>query len=212
MPGLLEDLDTLRSCLIPREKARLRQELLLKCWSYDDQLQSWAGFISPIAAADGLGLAYQPPPEAEPITQEQLASAHGLSLYWTTCLLLYSTLRLAYGIFKADGLPERANPYPYIRNIANVVHVLLRPSAGMYGQHIAVFPMGIALQFAMTDKAMIGEQEMLVRNFEGRRGQAVNGFLLSVSCYGGRHEPRSGRLDGVESIATRARSWVGTRM
>ena len=207
MPGLLEDLDALNECPSSQERQRLRQELIGKCWMYDALLLDWANSICP--SQQPFGSSYQPP-EDEIVSPQQLAHAHGLSLYWTTCLLLYSTLASASGS-SSILLPERTDPRVYIGSIAKVVPVLLRAGSGMYGQHIAALPLGVALQFAMATDSMAHEQAMLVRNFEIPRGRVVNGFLLSVNCDERRHKSQLTKIDGPESISIRAKTWAGIR-
>jgi len=207
MPGLLEDLDTWQNTAVPEKKPYLHEKLISSCRTHEAALQAWADSVDP--ACDILGSSYQPP-QTESISVEQLACAHGLSLYWTACLLLYSTRQL---VNNSDGMnlnstdPARADPRTYIRNLARVIPVLLHPSTRMYGQHIAAFPLGIALQFALSDDSMVAEQRVLASNFERPTAKAVYGFLMSVNC----NEPRQTyplpRMDGWESIAARAKSW-----
>ena len=196
----------MRGCISSDGKEQLRSALIQKCWFYDEQLRAWAEAYYPTPLA--FGLSCQPLTTTTP-SLEQLIHAHCLSLYWTGCLLLYSTFKIATGA-EAIYLPQRTDPRIYLRNIAKIIPVLLSHSTGVYGQHIAALPLGIALQYAMADDSMTNEQDILVRNFEGPRGHVLSGFLLSVNCDEPRHTEPLPRLDGPLSISARARSWVGT--
>lgn len=205
IPGLLEELDSMRDCSCTERKHDLQKSVSRNCWLLDEQLRAWAEAYHSFFESSGVSW---PPSACITASVAQLNHAHCLSLYWVGCLIIDSTLKFALGP-EAGALPERTDPRVYMRNIAGVIPVLLRPSSGMHGQHIAVFPLGIALQYAMADDSMAEEQEMLVSNFECPRGHVVNGFLLSVNCDEPRYTEPLSKLDGPASISARAKSWVG---
>ncbi|KAH6849623.1 hypothetical protein B0I37DRAFT_427174 [Chaetomium sp. MPI-CAGE-AT-0009] len=71
---------------------------------------------------------------------------------WKLDEKLQCTLKSALGPARATTLPERANHNIYIRNIAWAMEPLLDSQSGMFGQHVAVLPLAIALQFSMASE------------------------------------------------------------
>ncbi len=59
-------------------------------------------------------------------------------------MLLCTTLPWAAGAHA--NIPYRTDHRTCTGNIANVMPVLLNPRSGMYGQHVAALPLGLALQ------------------------------------------------------------------
>lgn len=142
VPGLVEDFDNMQLCTEPNRQGALRAELVQKCWELDQQLRSWSSFLRQMVKHG-----------VNPCTTEDIvthiAQVHGMSLFWTTSLVLYTILRLAFGPGQQrDNLPERTDPMHHARKLAEAIGILLTPAAGLYGRQSAALPLGIALQYA----------------------------------------------------------------
>lgn len=200
MPGLLEELDRMLACTDASRKTALQQSLMEKCWTHDQELLNWAAMVT--SSPETLGIAYQAQ-NCDQISTAAIAQAHGLSLYWTACLVLYSTIRLAAG--QDAHLPERVDARIYIRNIAKVLPDLFRPGAGMWGQLNAILPLCMALQYAMVDDSAIEERDMLVEALRTSGGQIMNGFLNNLNFSESRLVDPLGRIGengGISMVGT----------
>ena len=210
IPGILEEYDKMISCANDTARGKQRNALVAQCWELDGALQSFAASVTP-----PIGLYDRPSPTdaSTAASDEQLAEAVLKALYWSGCLLLYSTLKFAVGPENVTTLPERADYTIYIRNIAWAIRPLLDPQAGMFGQHTAVFPFAMALQFGMVAmdprKAPTGERAMLLESLRGPGGTGISGFLLSINTDSDRHPAWMNDIPGTPGIRARAQRWVG---
>ncbi len=142
IPGLLEDFDNMQSCTEAGRQEALRLEVVEKCWEHDGQLLHWFGRV--VCQADHPGRRPVPTSrEKDAITY--VAVIHGMTLFWTACLVVYSILSLASG--PEAGLPDRTDPRYYARKLAEAIPILLHPSAGLYGLQSASLPLEIALRY-----------------------------------------------------------------
>ncbi|SPO01764.1 uncharacterized protein DNG_04437 [Cephalotrichum gorgonifer] len=214
VPGLLEDYDRMSSCPDAAAKIDQRDALIAKCWVLDGQMQQWEASLP-----DPIGLHDIPTfsPDSPTISHKQLSLVEMKALYWSGCLLLYSTLNLALCLHQ-DGtsasLPERADHNIYIRNIAGAVQFLLDPQAGLLGQHVAVWPLAMALQFCMTLPAkpmdlQPKEIAILVQTLQGSQGEGIKKFILSMNADSHRHPAWMSEMCGTAGIRARAKMWVG---
>src|SRR5438105_7134607 len=105
MPGLLEDFDNVQACTDIGTKVGLRQALIEKCWEYDRQLLSWFDLVCQKADFCDHPL---PDPGPDGISPFPLSVVHGMCLFWTTCLMLYSTLRTIHD--QPASLSKRTEP------------------------------------------------------------------------------------------------------
>ncbi|KAK0732018.1 hypothetical protein B0H67DRAFT_92482 [Lasiosphaeris hirsuta] len=183
MPGLLQDVDEMRAD--PPGHPTLRHELVRRCWRYESELSAWrarAGIADP---AYRLELGVGSPPALDLV-----AASHILCVYWSMCIIVYSTLHS----LSADKttLPERANPRVYCRRIAEAVPVLLHPRSGAYGMHLANFPAAIALVYLnAADGGGVASEErgIILRAFERSvAGKTAGHFIASAQ----RAQPRPG--------------------
>jgi hypothetical protein len=156
MPGLLEDFDDMQSSADADRKATLRLELLRKCWECDRDLRRWFALVC--GADDPLEHGFPESRGRDIVTY--VAIIHGMSLFWTTCLVLYTTLRMASG--PQTCLPERTEPRYYARRLAEAVAVLLQPSSGFYGLQSASLPLEIAWQHATVTGLLPPNEALLV--------------------------------------------------
>ncbi|KAK3300095.1 uncharacterized protein B0H64DRAFT_7105 [Chaetomium fimeti] len=169
MPGLVEDLDSMGLCADASRRAALQVEVEQKCWEHDRQLLVWLRMLSQMAVPSK-----QPcrEPRAEDLVVH-IAQVHGMSLFWTTSLVLYSILRLVSGA--GEGLPARTDPMHYARNLATSLGILLQPNAGLYGQQSAALPLEIALQYTRGISTPSPESGALLETLQRLKDNLVNG-------------------------------------
>ncbi|KAJ0155201.1 hypothetical protein CTA2_12932 [Colletotrichum tanaceti] len=215
VPGLLEDLDRMRSCRDDAVRERRRGKLVEDCWRMDGELQWWLDNLSPRAELRELmdrGGGLDSP------TARDVVVASVMALCWTVSLLTYSTLRLglAVGAKEEAGpdppeLPARTDPLVYCARIADVVDVFFHPAAGTFGVQSAPLPIGMALMY--LDSSEDGSDSETKRKLRGLFGRtASNGidigkFLLSTQRDGlaaKRCAPATS-----EGIRTKAKGWMG---
>ncbi|KAK4207284.1 Sterigmatocystin biosynthesis regulatory protein [Rhypophila decipiens] len=168
MPGLVEEFDAMIQSLRDLEShitssaqqdaavisaATLRDGFLQKCWEGDRQLLDWSQH-----GLDNHG-------------QDlviQIAQVHGMSLYWTTALVLYTMMQAASNLclsfeprpikIPVDSSPtrlapgqevpffvDRLNPLSHANKLVDALSILLQPSARLYGQRSAALPLEVAL-------------------------------------------------------------------
>jgi hypothetical protein len=119
----------------------MRLELLQSCWEHDRQLEGWASVVRQLG-----------PPEYDPLSEgssdglvTRIGRVHGMTLFYTTSLVLYSILQMAAG--PQESLPERVDPLHYATRLAQAIRILLEPSAGLYGTQSAAQPLEVASRY-----------------------------------------------------------------
>ncbi|KAM7186037.1 Sterigmatocystin biosynthesis regulatory protein [Rhypophila sp. PSN 637] len=177
----------------------LCEELLQKCWEYDRHLLDWSHLVlqlprqPPSVTSDSTNVerekkegrksGCQPPPRTDinktsqdspDIDQQalviQIAQVHGMSLYWTTSLVLYTILQAALNLHASfelwpaqipvnmgsavcplgqgmSLLHDRLNPLSHAKHLVGALSILLQPSAGLYAQRSAALPLEVALEY-----------------------------------------------------------------
>ncbi|KAK4031328.1 Sterigmatocystin biosynthesis regulatory protein [Parachaetomium inaequale] len=176
MPGLVEAFDDMKHCTEPSRQAALRLELVQKCWEQDRQLLTWSGLLF-----QGVNPGKQPctEPRSEDFVTH-VAQVHGMSLFWTTSLVLYSILRMASGP-QAD-LPERADPMHHARHLIHAITILLQPKAGLYGQQSAALPLEVALQYTRALSSSSRENEALLNTLKALKDDLGNGLTRMINA------------------------------
>lgn len=180
IPTLLEDLDTMLDCPDADRQRTLRHQLIQKCRAHESALTCWravVGIADPTYRIDGADVSSPPP------TVQILAAAHILCVYWSTCIILYSTLRIASPQDFSELLPL-ADPRHYCRRIAEGVAILLHPVSGVYGVHLANFPTAVALMYlnAIDGVHISAEKRMFLDVFRRPgHGTTVNRFVRSTT-------------------------------
>ena len=160
MPGLVESFDTMRLCTDASRKAALRLELVQKCWQHDRELLSWLGLLSQIVNPNKDSCLES---RSEDLVTH-IAQVHGMSLFWTTSLVLYSILWMASG--PEAELPQRADPMHHARNLAEAIAILLQPQAGLYGQQSATLLLDVARQYITAVSSLSPESEVLLETLK----------------------------------------------
>ncbi|KAK2027073.1 hypothetical protein LX32DRAFT_695158 [Colletotrichum zoysiae] len=207
VPGLLEDLDRVRTCNDEFEKESRRARLIEECWRIDGELTWWLESLSPKRELEELMARGLDNPSACDV-----AVASNMTLCWAVALLSYSTLRLAIGKGGGVELPERTDPFVYCTKIANIADVFFHPSAGTFGIQSAPFPIGMALVYLNSfEEGFNSETKWKLFSFFGRtasNGISIGKFLLSTQ--------RAGLVSKTitpitpDGIKTKARGWIGT--
>ncbi|TQN66211.1 putative transcriptional regulatory protein, partial [Colletotrichum shisoi] len=208
VPGLLEDLDRLRSCQDDAVKERRRSRLVKECWRLDGELQWWLSNLSPEKELQELMARGLDNPAACDVV---VASV--MALCWTVSLLTYSTLRLALGAKAKAGLelPERTDPLVYCVKIADIVDVFFHPSAGTFGIQSAPLPIGMALMYLNSSEQWSdSETKWKLLGFFGRtanNGIVIGKFLLSTQRDG--LAAKTGAPATPDGIRAKAKGWMG---
>lgn len=128
-------------------------------------------------------------PSSGPVSTTDISTASLVTLYWTTCLILYhhihcASLLLPYISVDAtmETLCTKAALDGWASSIANTVPILLHSTAGVFGAEFAMFPISMALVY-LTQTAQL-ETETAVKLVEmcsatnGRKG--LQRFILGV--------------------------------
>lgn len=171
MPGLVEAYDNWRLCTEPNKQAALRLELVQRCWEHDEQLLMWSRLLFQAVRNTGKQPCTKPPSE-DLVTH--VARVHGMSLFWTTSLVLYSILWSASE--PQSDLPDRTNPTHQVQHFVEAITVLLQPAAGLYGQQSAALPLEIALQYTTAMSPSSREKEALLQTLKTLKDDLGNGL------------------------------------
>jgi hypothetical protein len=177
MPGLVEQLDRMQLCTNPTNQAALRADLVQQCWEHDRQLLHWLSVVSRLGSPD-----YNAPAKSNlrglrVVTQ--VAQVHGMSLFFTTGIVLYSILRMVSGS-QAD-VPQRVDPMHYARKLVEAIPILLQPSAGLYGQQSATLPLEVALYYITAMGFPSQESEAVLERLRSLKGELGNGLMGMVN-------------------------------
>ncbi|GKT65480.1 C6 zinc finger domain protein [Colletotrichum tofieldiae] len=207
VPGLLEDLDHLRSCKDDFEKESRRLRLIKECWRIDEELNWWLDNLSPRKELEELMARGLDNPSACDVVVASI-----MSLCWTISLLSYSTLRLAIGEKTGLELPKRTDPLIYCAKIASIVDIFFHPSAGTFGIQSAPLPIGMALVYLnSSEEGFNSETKWKLVSFFGRtanNGIGIGKFLLSTQRDG--LASKTTTPVTPDGIKTKAKSWMGT--
>ncbi|KAJ0274988.1 hypothetical protein COL940_009045 [Colletotrichum noveboracense] len=207
IPGILEDLDELRDCEPGIEKEAKRSRLVNECWRIDRELTRWLDNMGPTEELKDLERRGVDNP-----TMCDVVITSIMTLFWTTSILAYSTLRLALGPKPDIELPERTNPRVFCTKIANIVDVFFHPSAGTFGISSAPLPIGMALVYLnSTEEGFNSEDKRKLVSFFGMRannGIGIGKFLISTQSDG--IVPRGAvQYPKCDAIKDKAKRWMG---
>jgi len=204
IPALLEDLDLAIDCPDADRQRALRQQLIQNCWTVAGRLSDWR--IQVIGIADP---AYQLNVDTPSPSLDLLAASHIMSLYWSICVILYSTLRIASGAIASMELPPQTEPRPYCQRIAEAVSLLLHPVSGLHGIQLANFPATVALLYLNAVDGGLDSQEKRIFVDVFKRpghGATVETFISSTHLnLEERTSPQTERPDAVEA---QAKAWL----
>ncbi|KAL9037669.1 MAG: hypothetical protein Q9214_005599 [Letrouitia sp. 1 TL-2023] len=228
LPPLLECFDIANRH--PHAAGRQRQHLLVadRCWDMDQLLQQWchsvvSKFSAPLPSAiqmqtDSVSI-QSCRDQPRYFRVDDYIEAYMLMLYWTTCLLTYSTLQLNYAKLHAESpslvperLPDRTRVQQYAISIASSVEYFIHPDMGILGPQFLSFPMGTALFFfELVDepkKAVYGHRLVSAVRQIDQLGLPIGDFLTSMLTH--RLTTAGPTLKGENSCQQRAQklSWL----
>lgn len=173
IPTLLEESDILRSCDDPDDKEHLQGKLINSCWLCDKQLVKWYSTawhkeLKPFNPEDLL------------INAEDLGWAHLMTLYWATCIMVYSVMREVVG--SGIQLPERADVKIYCQKIIRAVPIFFHPAVGTFRTHLATFPVAVAMKYlsALPPEEREIEKRLMGECFLRPEGMAMGKLLKSL--------------------------------
>ncbi|KAF2968828.1 hypothetical protein GQX73_g4785 [Xylaria multiplex] len=189
---ILADTDEMRCCNHPAQKANMHEKLLRACQCLDQSLKGWLKETGPLTNFyDNHGI------YSNPTDNSGLPLAHMTLLYWTVCVILYSTLISIYDppLFE---IPAKINPRPYLRSVADALPFFWESRAGLRGANLASWPWGVCLHVAYATPHRYPEEIALLEQFVTQQNLAgtVLSFLQSLQRDSGTPEMVS--LDGRE--------------
>jgi hypothetical protein len=183
IPTLLEECDLLRSYEEMPSKLVSRQQLLIgKCWLCQKRLIHW--YENLILYKD-----LKPIDKAESAAVENmdLGSVHLLTLYWSTCAILYGIWHEALG--RKTKCPRRAYVVFYCRKIVRAISIFLDPAVGTFRAYLASFPLYVVMMhFHVWDpEERETEKTLLSDLFNRPEGIGMAKFLTSVELEAAKH-------------------------
>ncbi|KAI8237159.1 hypothetical protein K4K57_008794 [Colletotrichum sp. SAR 10_99] len=183
------------------------RRLVNECWRIDRELTRWLDKMGPTKELEDLERRGVDNP-----TMCDVVITSIMTLFWTTSILAYSTLRLALGPKPDIELPERTNPRVFCTKIANVVDVFFHPNAGTFGISSAPLPIGMALVYLnSTEEGFNSEDKRKLVGFFGMRannGIGIGKFLISTQSDG--IVPRGAvQYPKCDAIKDKAKRWMG---
>lgn len=186
IPTLMEEFDLLQSCSNKSpELISRRQRLIDHCWLCDKRLNHWYANLTLYKIA-------KPLDKEEPFMIEEidLGSVHLMTLYWSTCVMLYNILHEA--LDRNLQLPERTDLKPYCRNIVKAMPVFFNPAVGTLRAYLASFPLYVVMMHLYTfDPEDREVEKMLLEDcFDRPEGIGIGKFLKSVELEALKHSSR----------------------
>lgn len=165
VPGLLEDLDTIRTIPVAETCPITYNDLLDKCSRIEQALIAWK-----TAMKDDLKVydyAHAGNTLAMPQVDRDFAVLHLSFFYWSCSILLYTTIHIATIEAHRDQLNMRHSPipfssygYPAYRDERNptlhadrIIHAMplsYSPHAGGYAALSSTFPLGVARRYLLV--------------------------------------------------------------
>ncbi|KAK4182549.1 Sterigmatocystin biosynthesis regulatory protein [Podospora australis] len=184
MPDVVHAFDQMQLCRRdPNRQAELRDKLVQKCWDLDQQLQNWLHTVC------------QAVPKMDLVTK--IGQTHGLVLYWTTSLVLYTILHRASLVPLGSGSDatdlcssskqQHLDPIFHAEKLAEAIPLLLQPSAGLYGWQGAELPLEVAIQHISNtplpltlhhDESSLDKIKALVETFRSLKQSLAKGPLV----------------------------------
>ncbi|KAI8631983.1 hypothetical protein F5Y19DRAFT_422696 [Xylariaceae sp. FL1651] len=199
---VLVDTDQMHCCEDIVEKANRRREIVKACQDLNQSLQHWVREAGPLKDFhDSNGLL---------IDRSDLCDiplAHLTVIYWTTCVILYSTLISVYGPSLSE-IPASIDPKPYIQKVLRALPFFWQPGAGTSSASMAAFPLGTCMNIAYAAPDHFQEECAIADGLVSRpdiKGTIIK-FLYSL--HKGAAKPELAQIEGKQGIALRARSWM----
>ncbi|CRG88325.1 hypothetical protein PISL3812_05354 [Talaromyces islandicus] len=163
IPGLLQELDTIRTTSIDKRSSKAWNDLLDRCSGIEEAIVSWRKTIgNDIQTYDYI---YSGGPLPIPQVDRDFAVLHLSFFYWSCSILLYTTIHMAateagqltmhYSQipFSRQGCPnyfDEKNPTLHAHRIIHALPLSYEPHAGGFGQLSSTFPLGLALRYLVV--------------------------------------------------------------
>jgi hypothetical protein len=195
VPRILEMLDQMH--ITRPEHAGDPEFLLSACWKLDNELQSWYRELvatrNNLSCTDSIGPSHHTQDYDQPLTAETEIDhehAQALSVYWTTCSFLYTTIRLVWQA--CDNpiylLPHRIDPLRYVSLISRSMPYFSKPSAGEGRLLYYAISIGAALHCLAVSGQLsspdAGRLQTIFSHLEDPRGirNRVGQFLATLAA------------------------------
>lgn len=152
IPTLFEGLDNMLAINDPVQREQLRQRVWKGYLQLDRLLVDWHEKCAPTEDMSPWHLDGTKIPQT--ITPSDLVAAHLITLYWTTCIILYGLVRDVLLSSKTDsprllppgdGESTDKDPNTACRKLIKTLPIFFHPDTGTFRVHLATFPMSVAL-------------------------------------------------------------------
>lgn len=187
IPTLLEESDLLlRSSdnnndeTQEEEKYHRQRRLIDHCWLCDEQLTQW---YETMTLCKENSQAFKATKNSIMVDTMDLGSVHLMTLYWSTCVLLYGVLRQTIDPQEdIDLLPKRTDIKTYCRKIVRAIPLFFHPAVGAFRAYLSTFPMYVVI----LHLSVFGEEErktevkLLEDCYDTPEGMTVGRFMKSV--------------------------------
>jgi len=174
IPGLLEMIDKMKEMEGRDVNDELLEKLRVELSRLNELLQQWHTsfqelLVEPVRDAHQCGL-HDP------------ARAHITVIYWLTNLRLWDAL--AHSPVDLDSVEETIDPLMCASTILKILPSLLSAESGLFGNHIAAFPLGVAMKYLRTS-ATGGEVVKHMEEFlQSAQMRDILKFISSLSSAG----------------------------
>ncbi|CRG86047.1 hypothetical protein PISL3812_03050 [Talaromyces islandicus] len=182
IPTLLEESDILSrssSDETQEEKDRRRQRLIQHCWLCDKHLTRWHEAMTVHTRKHSRP--FNNARQSILIDTTELGSAHLMTLYWSTCVLLYRVLRQAVG--PDIQLPKRVNDIKgYCQKIVRALPIFFHPAVGAFRAYLSTFPMYIVIShlYVFGEDEKKAELKLMEDCYKTTEGITIGRFMKSV--------------------------------
>jgi hypothetical protein len=227
IPGILEKLDIIRKHLSAdaMDTWTAYSKLLSECHTVETGLRGWQKEFKARIEAYDYTLTGIPPPE--PAKDEDFTTVYISCMYWTVCILLFSTIRACergldldprlgtttpVGTFPPTaslaGDPNKLDFLAY--RIARAAPLLYSDRAGTYGSVASLFPVGVALQYLNVAESISGsssEERVMLLDIMKKPflGSFVGRFLNNLQDRAVRKD--DGKVESYSHVE-KARVWL----
>ncbi|KAI0445741.1 hypothetical protein F4803DRAFT_506268 [Xylaria telfairii] len=202
MCEILVDTDEMRSCDDHIQKTKFHAEILRACQCLDERLQNWfkeAGPLADFHDSNGISI--------NPTGPSNLLLAHMTVLYWTTYIVLYSTL-ISIHDPPLSEVPADISIAPYLRGVANALPYFWSQGAGLCGANLAASPWGLCLHIVYGSPHSYPEEMALLQQFAIKQKGAVTVLQFLDSLQRSTARPEMANINGIEGLVIRAQNWM----
>ncbi|CAI4212135.1 unnamed protein product [Parascedosporium putredinis] len=174
IPGLLVELDGLRTCNEIATWELARCKVVMKCQQLEKEWVEWGATRAPTKSPVILDTV-QPAQ-----VMEHFVAAQVMAGYWAMGIFLYAILYLASGVDLQLPITGRIDPREYCGVISSIIPTFLSPEVGEYGIHGPIFPSLVALTYLEEvdgHLASVEACELYAILGQSKRGGHVRNFV-----------------------------------